>query len=141
MKLRLPVAEDFEYMTEHCINRSREFKQLDAIDELVTLEHDGIPLLVGGFRMINSSTAWCWIDMSDDVSSNLIPVFRVIKGWIDMFIKERDLTRLQSFVRTDFDAAIRMVEHLGFKRESTMKDFFRDGDAFMYTRRPDGRER
>lgn len=134
MRLRKPTPEDLEYMSEHCLNRKRETKQLDAIDELVTLEHEGKPLLIGGFRMITTSTAWCWIDISDEIGGNLIQSYRVIKEWIELFIKERDLTRLQSFVRTDFDAAIRLVEHLGFKQESKMPNFYRDGDAFMYVR-------
>lgn len=134
MIFRKTMTQDLLYMTEHCANRKIERTQLDTIDYISTLEHEGIPLIVGGFRMITTTTAWCWIDLSDEAGKYIIQVYRVIREWINQFVKSHGIKRLQSFIRTNYPEAIRLVEHLGFEKESTMKHFFGDEDAYMYVR-------
>ena len=132
MIFRASTPEDFLYMSEHCKYRRSEIKQLDAIDEICTLEDNGFPILVGGFRQINDATAWCWMDLAEGV--NIRQAYRVIKEWIELYIESNDIKRLQAFVRVDFEQAIRTVKHLGFKKESIMKNFFRDCDAYLFVR-------
>ena len=134
MIFRTAIPQDYEYMSVHCANRRTEIKQLDAIDYIYALEHKGKPLMVGGFRFVTPTTAWCWIDLSDELDGHLIPTYRVIKEWINEFAKDHEIKRLQAFVRTDFPEAEKMMRHLGFGRESTMKNFFGDDDGYMYVR-------
>lgn len=134
MKFREAKQEDLDYVAGNSISRGVIGKQFESVDYCYTLEHDGHILGVGGFRLINSVTAWCWLDMTQDSKSHIIVCYRVIKEWIDVFVKEHELKRLQAYVRVGFDKGMRMAEHLGFEQEFTMKDFMPEGDAIMYRR-------
>lgn len=134
MIFRETIQTDLKYMENHSINQKVDRKQLDRIDYIYTLEHEDIPLMVGGFRMITSSVAWCWIDLSDECGKHIIPAYRVISEWIGIFAKEHNIRRLQAFVRKDYLEGIRLMQHLGFEYESTMEDFFPDCHASMYKR-------
>lgn len=121
-------------MANHSVSRGIAKYQPEYIDFCYTLEHKGKPLGIGGFRLINMTTAWCWLDMTDLSDTHVIVWYRVIKEWIDIFVKEHNIKRLQAYVEPDFPKAIRMVQHLGFKKESIMKNFMGDKDASMYVR-------
>ena len=133
MNFRETIPADFEFMSHHSINKDVDRKILDCVDYVFTLEDD-VPLAIGGFRMINTTTAWCWIDLSDEAGKHLVKVYRVIKEWIDEFAESHKIKRLQAFVRTDFEEAERLVKHLGFKKESIMENFFGEENAYLYVR-------
>jgi RimJ/RimL family protein N-acetyltransferase len=61
-------------------------------------------------------------------------MYRVIRDWIDSFVKEHNLTRIQATVECDFTEAITMIQHLGFHKESIMKKYVSGRDAFLYVR-------
>jgi RimJ/RimL family protein N-acetyltransferase len=89
---------------------------------------------MGGFKLMNYDTAWCWIDITDVAGKHTFSMYRVIKEWISKFVKDHGLKRIQATVECDFEEAIRMVRHLGFKKESIMKNYVNGKDAFMYVR-------
>lgn len=130
MEFREVRQSDIDYMIENSINK--DLKQLRAVDYIYTLEHEGIPLLVGGFRLINDTTAWCWADISHEASKHTTMMYRVIKEWIDKFTKEHNIKRLQAAIRCSNPEARRMVKHLGFQQESVMPYFFGDESGYMY---------
>ena len=132
MKFREATKEDFNFLAQHSISRGKMHPE--RIDYVCTLEHEGKPLCLGGFKLMNYDTAWCWVDIADTAGGHTIAMYRVIKEWIDEFIKDHDLTRLQATVECDFEEAIRMVQHLGFKKESIMKKYVNGKDAFCYVR-------
>jgi RimJ/RimL family protein N-acetyltransferase len=61
-------------------------------------------------------------------------MYRVIRDWIDNFTEEHNLTRVQATVECDFTEAITMVRHLGFRKESIMKRYVNNKDAFMFVK-------
>ena len=132
MEFREATIKDFEYVADHSISRGKVHPA--QIDYVYTLEHDGVPLGIGGFKLINYDTAWCWVDLTDSAGSHIVTAYRVIRDWIENFTKEHGLTRLQATVECDFVEAIRMVQHLGFKKESIMKKYVEGRDAFMYVK-------
>jgi RimJ/RimL family protein N-acetyltransferase len=132
LEFREATKEDFDFVADHSVSRGKVHPEY--IDYVYTLEHDGKPLCIGGFKMVNYDTAWCWIDITDVAGNHTIAMYRVIRDWIDSFVKEKDLTRIQATVECDFEEAIRMVRHLGFRKESIMKNYVNDKDAFMYVR-------
>ena len=134
MKFRETTQEDLDFVANHSVSRGILKRQPERIDYCYTLEHEGEPLGIGGFRLINLTTAWCWLDMTDRAGSHIIPAYRVIKERIDIFVKEHGIKRLQAYVELDFPEAIRMVQHLGFEKESIMKSFVGDKDASLYAR-------
>ncbi len=134
MEFRETTTEDLVFVANHSVSRGLQKQQPEQIDYCYTLEHEGKVLGVGGFRLINLTTAWCWTDWSDLTEGHIITVYRIVKEWIDLFAKEHNLKRLQAYVECDFPEAERMVKHLGFKWESNMKNFMGDKDASMYVR-------
>ena len=134
MKFRETTEEDLFFVGNHSVSRGICKHRPECIDYCYTLEHEGKPLGIGGFRLINETTAWCWADFTDLAGKHITVGYRVIKEWIDIFIKEHGIKRLQAYVEVDFEEAIRMVKHLGFEQESVMKNFIGDKDAFMFVR-------
>ena len=134
MEFRDTTQEDLDYMADNSMSRGVQKSCPDQISFMYTLADNGIPLGIGGFQLINQHTAWCWVDISPVGHDNVRQSYRTIKEGIENFAKEYNLRRLQAYVECDFDKAIRMVEHLGFERESTMTNFVGDKDAYMYKR-------
>lgn len=134
MEFRETTQEDLDFMANHSVSRGIAKYQPECIDYVYTLEHKGKPLGIGGFRLINRTTAWAWVDMTDLAGSHIVTFYRTMKEWIDKFVEEHQLKRLQAYIECDFPEAIRMVKHLGFKWESDMKNFMDDRDAYMYIR-------
>ena len=132
MIFREATQADMDYVAEHSISQGVQSKQPESIDYLFTLEHEDVPLGIGGFRLLNSTTAWAWVNLAD--TSHMITGYRVIKNWIESFVEEHKLRRLQAYVMCDFPEAIRMVKHLGFRQESIMRCFNGDKSAYLYVR-------
>jgi len=134
MKFRETTQEDIDFVADHSVSRGIAKRQPECIDYCYTLEHEGKPLGIGGFRLINLTTAWCWVDITDLAGSHITVGYRTIREWIDIFAKEHGIKRLQAYVECDFTEAIRMVKHLGFEYESTMPCFVGDKSAEMFVR-------
>ena len=132
MEFREATIEDLQYAQDHTVSRGKQSDIPEKVDYVYTLEHEGFPVAVGGFRFINATTAWCHIDLTDKAGGCICKVYRVIRDWIDQFAKEHGVIRLQAYVREGFDKGERLVEHLGFEYEFTMQDFTAEGDAYMY---------
>ena len=134
MEFRETTKEDLVFVADHSVSRGIQKNHPEQTEFCYTLAHEGVPLGVGGFTLINFHTAWCWVDLTDGAGSHIKTVYRVMKEWIDEFIIEHKLTRLQAYVECDFPAAVRMVKHLGFKEEWRMENFMGDKDAYMFVR-------
>ena len=134
MNFRETTQEDLDFVANHSVSRGILKRQPECIDYCYTLEHEGKPLGIGGFRLINLTTAWVWCDLTDCAGSHIIVCYRVLKEYLDIFAKEHEIRRAQAYIETNFIEAIRLVEHLGFHRESTMPNFVSDKPAFMYSR-------
>jgi RimJ/RimL family protein N-acetyltransferase len=134
MIFRETNQDDLVHMGDNSLSRGMQKQCPEQLSYLYTLEDKGNVLGVGGFRYINLHTAWCWVDLTQLAHDNLLVAFRTMRDAIDQFCAENDITRLQAYVECDFPEAMRLVEHLGFIKESTMKNFVGDKDAFMYAR-------
>ena len=134
MNFRETTQEDLDFVANHSVSRGIAKYQPECIDYCYTLEHEGKPLGIGGFRLINLTTAWCWFDLTDLAGSHIIVVYRTIKEWMNIFVKEHNIKRLQAYIECDFPEAIRTAEHLGFRWESDMPNFVNDKTAYMYVR-------
>lgn len=132
MRFREAQPEDFEIMAVRSTNQTVDRKFVERVDYSYTLE-DKCILGMGGFSMITPTTYWCWISFTPEGEDKLLTSYRVIVEWTDTFVKKMNIKRLQAFV-ADEPTHIRLVEHLGFERESTMTNFFGDKDAFLYRR-------
>ena len=134
MKLRPMTFVDACYADNHSISHGIASKEPPISDLSVTLEDDGKIMAVGGVRLINLTTAWCWVNLTHDAVKNIISVYREITEWLDEITKEHNIKRLQAYVDVDFPEGIKLLEHLKFTKESVMDKFSGDKDAFMYKR-------
>jgi RimJ/RimL family protein N-acetyltransferase len=134
MEFRETTQEDLDFMANNSVSRGIQKHCPEQADFMYTLEHESKPLGVGGFRLINLTTAWAWVDLSHLAGHHTIVCYRVIREWMEKFVEDHKIKRLQAYIEMDFEVAIRMAEHLGFKYESTMEGFMGDKDAFMYKR-------
>lgn len=134
MEFRETTLADYDYMAEHSESGGIQKHEPDQLVYMTTLDDDGVILGYGGFRLINQYTAWCWVDFTADGKKKAVTMYRAIKEWIDLFADKHGLKRLQAYVDPEYEAAIRLVEHLGFKKESTMENFLGDRHASMYKR-------
>ncbi len=135
MQLRFTTVTDIEFAAAHSVSRTI-FNDLPGQRTWTyTLDDDGRVLGVGGVELITPNAAWAWIDMTDEVTHrDWYSVYRIINEWMEKICKDLGITRLQSYVECDFEIAIRFIEHMGFERESVMKNFVGDRDAFMYVK-------
>ena len=131
MIFRESTQADLDFMADHSIKGG--MKQFKFIDYVYTLEHDDIPLGIGGFRLIVPTTAWCWVDLSDGAIEHLRIFYRTMMEWIETFANTHQIIRLQAFVK-DTPEDRRLVRHLGFTEESRMEKFYGDEDALLYVR-------
>jgi len=138
MNFRELKQEDIDAVKNDSISRGILSKQPEIIDFNYALEHKGKILGIGGIRLINLTTAWAWVDLTYYASEHILTVYRVIKEWMEILVKDKGIRRLQAYVETDFGEAIRTVEHLGFHRESIMSRFVNEKPAFMFVRYFDG---
>lgn len=134
MKLRESTQSDYEYMADHSVSRGILKSQPQQTEFNYTLEHEGKLMGIGGIRLINLTTAWCWIDMTADAGTHIIVVYRTIKEWMENLVEEKGIKRLQAYIELDFVEAIRMIKHLGFHKESNLEKFIGDRDALLYKR-------
>ena len=134
MEFRETTQEDLDFVADHSVSRGILKRQPERIDYCFTLEHEGKPLGIGAFRFINTTTAWCWCDLTDLAGKHIIEGYRVIKEWMDIFVKEHGIKRLQAYVEVNFKEAISMVTHLDFHYESTMPNFVGEKPAYLYVR-------
>lgn len=134
MIFRRTTQEDLDFVADNSVSRGILKRQPECIEYCYTLEHEGKVLGIGGFRLINLTTAWAWTDWTHLSAEHIIVCYRTVKEWMDIFAKEHGIKRFQAYIQPDFPEATRMAEHLGFKYESTMKNFVGNKDAHMYVR-------
>ena len=93
---------------------------------------------IGGIYEIWDGVAWAWVTLTKDCKKrglHGIIALGAIRDKMEELLKENDIRRVQCTVRTDFDAAIKMVEHFGFRLECCMEGYYVDGsDALLYSR-------
>jgi hypothetical protein len=134
MILRELKQSDIDYLKNHSISRTIFNKIPEETDIRVAIEENGITLAIGGIQMINSTTAWCWVDLSDEAGKHVIIVYRLIKTWLGEMVEKMGIKRLQCYVEQDFAEGHNMVKHLGFEFEHTMLNFVGNKPADLYRR-------
>jgi len=133
MKIRDLTTDDLNFMAEHSV--SRGLKEYPAtVDLSFALEDDGQLIGTGGLKLLNKTSAWCWMDWTAEAKGTPYTVFRIVDEYLEKLAKDLGLRCVMAAVRIDFPEAIRTVEHLGFQREGTMVRFYGDSDADFYVR-------
>ena len=124
--------EDVPFVQGHTISHGMVMSEEAVLYEAFALEHEGKVLGAGGIRMIVPGTAWAWVDLTGYALTRVKTCYRVIAEWMEKLVERHQIHRLQAYVDLEFEEAVRLVEHLGFTRESIMWDFLGDKPAAMY---------
>lgn len=132
MEFRTMKASDVPVIQGHTISHGIIDPEPDILYEAFALEDDGHLLGAGGFRMIVPGTAWAWVDLTVYALARVKTCYRVISEWVDELARIHRIHRMQAYVDLEFKEAVRLVEHLGFTRESIMYDFLGDKPAGLY---------
>lgn len=133
MNLRQATADDIAKVAQTSISRGPK-EQPQSVDWVYALDDDGEILAVGGFKVLNATVAWLWIDLAEAARGKMVFVYRVIRSYIDGWAGKQGFKRLMAAVDCTFPEGIRLVEHLGFEREATLERFFDTGPAYLYAR-------
>ena len=132
MNFRETTQEDLDFVANHSVSRGILKRQPECIDYCYTLEHEGNILGIGGLRLINATTMWAWTDWTHLAGEHIIVAYRTVKEWLGIFAKEHGIKRAEAYIECSFPEAIRLVEHLGFHRESVMPNFVGKEPAYLY---------
>ncbi len=134
MNFRAMTQADLDYLSEHTISRGVTKKLPDEVEWSYALEHEGTTLVIGGIQLINTTTAWGWLDFSDKSGEHIHTVYRVVSEWIERMCKEKGIKRLMAYTEIGFLEAEKLIGHLGFYEESVMHNFVGDNPAKMWVR-------
>lgn len=134
MKFREMTDSDVAFVANNSISRGIFHKQPETTDYSYCLEHEGKILGIGGVRLITPTVAWLWIDATYYMREYVLTSYKVIREWIEILAKDKGIKRGQAYVDCSFPEAIRLVEHLGLHRESTMEKFIGDEPAYLYVK-------
>jgi len=123
MLLRNATTADFEFVAEHSAFKNYYTKEPERLFYSVALEQDGNVIAVGGLMLITKHTAWAWCEITTFVENHKIELVRTMRDWLDVTVSELQLSRLQAWVDPERPEAVKLIKHLGFVEEFSMKDF------------------
>ena len=124
-----PATGDSKFMVREWLERmarpDRAFSMIDS----------GHLIVAGGIYPVWDGLGEAWMIPSDKIEEYKLSIVRHLRRHIDKIVDEDGLRRLQAAVRSDFPAAHRFIEFLGFRREGLMRSYGPGGDDyFMYAR-------
>lgn len=134
MNVRDATAADLLAMGSRSVSRGCLGEIPECTDFIYALEHDGELLAVGGVKLMNKTCGFVWLDLAAQALENQVVLLRILRDYIDGLMTDKGLTRLMAAVEEDFPEAVRLAEHLGFKRESRMENWTGELAAFLYVR-------
>ncbi len=134
MEFRATIDSDRDFVGKHSISRGVCNEQPEVFEFCYTLEHEGVIFGIGGLRLITPQVAWAHVDMTTFALKRIKTCYRVVGDVITNCARENGIRRVQAYVDLEFPDAIRMAQHLGFERESVMRNFIDGKPAGLYTR-------
>lgn len=113
--------------------KAREKEQGDAWTMLV----DGNPVACGGFFHYANNEAEAWYLISPDAAEHTKLLLRVVRGFIETFITDKDVLRLKAFVDMDDEAGKRWAGCMGFTIKDPLEIYHSEGREYaLYERLP-----
>lgn len=134
MEFRVMKPEDTAFLEANSISRGIVRAPVELVYEAFSLEHEGKLLGSGGLTMIVPGTAWAWVDLTGFSITRIKTCYGVISEWMEKLVHKLNIRRLQAYVDLEHPEAVRLVEHLGFTRESVMWDFLDGRPAALYVK-------
>lgn len=140
MEIRQATQKDWDYVLKNPFEGSLKYCPHRGVPEenAYAVIYEGQLVAVGGLQMSWPGKGLLWLMLTADCKKDGrhgVLALSAIKDKVDELIEKNNLWRAEATVRTDFPQAIKMIEYLGFERESTMKKYMPDkGDAYLYVK-------
>jgi RimJ/RimL family protein N-acetyltransferase len=125
---------DIDYLRDHSVSRGIFGKLPERTEWSYALRHEGETICAGGVILLTHTTAWIWADLSDKAYGHMISTYRLMRDWLDVLARNHGIKRMQAYTLVGFEEAERTIEHLGFTRESRMRNFVDDQPADMWVK-------
>lgn len=133
MIFRKATQSDIDAVACKSISHSMK-RDPEVLDFVYALEDMGTVIGVGGLKLVTPTTAWVWMDWSEDARGRKVKGYRTAKEFLEVVMEKMCINRAMAAVDPTFDEAVRTVTHLGFVKESRMERFFGNDPADMYVR-------
>ena len=136
--IRKATQSDVDYIQANPFEESiKDYSRIEPKGDMVALVKDGKLWGCGGVLTLRLGVGEFWLmlvaNFKDIVSA--MEAVTEIERQINLHIQKLEIIRAQAHVRTDFKAAIKMVEFMGFRRERlSRKCLPGDVDAYIYSR-------
>ena len=89
----------------------------------------------GGVCMYWEGVGEAWASLSPRVTAMRKSVYLCLRECLRIIWTTFAMRRIQAIARCDFEAAQRLLEHLGFVQEATLRRYAPDGvDCFLYAK-------
>lgn len=140
MIFRKATQEDLDFVRENPFEGMlKDYPHLQIPDKNCITAIWGEKIVgIGGLMIYWNGRGRLWLMMTADCKKdglNGVIALSTIREKIEELIIGNNLWRVEATIECNFTQAIKMIEFLGFKRESKMKYFLPDkSDAYMYVR-------
>lgn len=92
---------------------------------------DGVPVAAAGVIQHWRGTGTAWLLISEGARRNLKFVYRAVLHGLIVIIQGHGFRRIEANVDAGLGAAHRLVQHIGFERESIMPKYGPSGETFF----------
>jgi len=137
MELRPTTTEDLAWIRANPLDSNIKEYPAFPLDG-VTGIHAGKIWGVGGVVVHREGMGEFWLILAVDFKQAIASrtVLKQLMLYIEDTINDKGLYRAQAIIRADYPAAMKMIEFLGFERESNRMRNYLPGptDAYMYSR-------
>lgn len=120
-----------------CSLRGTRPEELEAyLEEFcrTVVRQDGYPLAIVGSLLLWKGRCLSWMVFSSEADSSSLLLVRGIEEAMSTIIKKHEIWRVEASVDCKNEKGIKLVEHLGFKRECLMRCYGTNReDHFLYS--------
>lgn len=140
MEFRPATQEDLEFVRQNPFEGAiKNYPYMEVPSEnTYAAIYEGELVAVGGLQVRWEGVGMLWLMLTEKCKKDGLRDLRVlyaIKDKVDFLLEKNNIWRAEAYVRTDFPKAIKMIEHLGFKRECKMEKHCPDkGDSYLYAK-------
>lgn len=122
------------------VNPRKEFGDVDFSQENFLAMHQNTyahsiwldEKIIGviAISLLWNGVAECWTVLSEDVKCASLGFHKLVLRAIKFYEQALGVSRIQSFVKSDFDASKKWLKSLGYTYEGTLKKWSRKGEDY-----------
>ena len=83
MHIREAIQSDYEHLTDNSISMGCYRELPERIHYAYALEDRNRPIMLGGIVLMTPTTAWCWMDWTQEAKDRARDSYRIVRDWLD----------------------------------------------------------